>query len=94
MALPTYVPACFPQVHFVRRLAWATNTGERSSFPCPSPFHLGLEWQGQMQPGRLQSLCLVSYVAFSLQKEEMIRGQTPRGYPTKELSVDSGDVSG
>jgi len=58
------------------------------------PDLFGLEWHGQMQPGRLQSLCLVSYVAFSLQKEEMIGGHTPSGYPGKELSVGSGDVSG
>ena len=55
---------------------------------------LGLEWQGQVQPGRLQSPCLVSYVAFSLQKDEIIGGKTPSGYPGKELSVGSGDVSG
>ena len=54
----------------------------------------GLEWHGQVQPGRLQSLCLVPYVAFSLQKEEMIGGQTPSGYPGKGLSVGSGVVSG
>jgi hypothetical protein len=56
--------------------------------------HLGLEWHGQVQPGRLQSPCLVSYVAFSLQNEEIIGGQTPSGYPGKELSVGSGDISG
>jgi hypothetical protein len=56
--------------------------------------YLGLEWHGQMQPGRLQSSCLVSYVAFSLQKDEIIGGQTPSGYPGKDLSVGSGDVSG
>jgi hypothetical protein len=43
--------------------------------------NLGLEWQGQVQPGRLQSPCLVSYVASSLQKDEIIGGQTPSGYP-------------
>jgi hypothetical protein len=56
--------------------------------------HLGLEWNGQVQPGRLQSPCLVSYVAFSLQKDEIIGWKTPSGYPGKELSVGSGDVSG
>jgi len=56
--------------------------------------YLGLEWHGQVQPGRLQSPCLVSYVAFSLQKDEIIGGKMPRGYPGKELSVGSGDVSG
>jgi hypothetical protein len=35
-----------------------------------------------------------SYVVFSLQKDEIIGGQTPSGYPGKELSVGSGVVSG
>jgi hypothetical protein len=56
--------------------------------------YLGLEWHGQVQPGRLQSPCLVSYVEFSLQKDEIIGGQTPSAYPGKELSVGSGVVSG
>jgi hypothetical protein len=38
---------------------------------------------GQVQPGRLQSPCLVAYVAFSLQQEEIIGGQTPSGYPER-----------
>jgi hypothetical protein len=71
-----------------------TDPSHCSFFPRSPVFHLGLEWHGQMQPGRLQSVCLVSYVAFSLQKEEIIEGQTPSGYPGKELSVGSGDVSG
>jgi len=33
-------------------------------------------------------------VAFSLQKDEIIVGKTPSGYPGKELSVGSGNVSG
>ncbi len=37
---------------------------------------------------------LVSYVAFSLQKDEIIGGQTPSGYLGKELSVGSDVVSG
>jgi len=60
----------------------------------PGRTYLGLEWHGQVQPGRLQSSCLVSYVAFSLQKDQIIGGQTPSGYPGKALSVGSGVVSG
>ena len=41
--------------------------------------YLGLEWHGQVHAGKLQSLCRTSHVAFRLQKEEIIGGQTPRG---------------
>src|SRR5579864_1890300 len=72
--------------------AWSSAS---SRFPLQiSHPYLVLEWHGQVQPGKLQSPCLVSYVAFSLQKDEIIGGKTPSGYPGKELSVGSGNVSG
>lgn len=41
--------------------------------------HLGLEWHGQEHAGILQSPCRTCHVASSLQKDEIIGGQTPIG---------------
>ncbi len=62
-------------------------------------FHAGLfpllqwVWQGQVHPGRLQSLCRSLSLEGSAQNEEVSGGQVPRGYPKQEVPVGSGDVS-
>jgi len=58
------------QLEKLRRLCSTQESLELLPSHCGSPIlmsrhpHLGLEWHGQVQPGRLQSPCLVSYVAF------------------------------
>jgi hypothetical protein len=67
-------------------------SGTEADADFPSSFWFGMAGAGATWQAAIT--CLVSYVAFSLQKEEIIGGQTPSGYPGKELSVGSGDVSG
>jgi hypothetical protein len=51
-------------------------------------------WQGQVHPGRLQSLCRSLSLEGLAQNEEVSGGQVPRGYPRQEVPVGPGVVSG
>ena len=51
-------------------------------------------WQGQVHPGRLQSLCRSLSLEGLAQNEEVNGGQVPRGYPRQEVPVGPGVVSG
>jgi hypothetical protein len=64
--------------------------------PRPARFlsYLQWVWQGQVHPGRLQSLCRSLSLEGLAQNEEVSGGQVPRGYPRQEVPVGSGDVSG
>jgi hypothetical protein len=55
--------------------------------------YLQWPWQGQVHPGRLQSLCRTLSLEGLAQNEEVSGGQVPRGYPRQEVPVGSGDVS-
>src|SRR6266853_1179329 len=61
-------------------------------------FHAGFllqwVWQGQVHPGRLQSLCRSLSLEGLAQNEEVSGGQVPRGYPRQEVPVGPGVVSG
>jgi hypothetical protein len=65
-----------------------------SGFTRGSSLYLQWVWQGQVHPGRLQSLCRSLSLEGSAQNEEVSGGQVPRGYPRQEVPVGSGDVSG
>jgi hypothetical protein len=51
-------------------------------------------WNGQIHPGRLQSRCRLLSTEGSAPKEEVSRGQIPRGYPMQEVPVGPDDISG
>ena len=65
-----------------------------SGFTRGSCRYLQWVWQGQVHPGRLQSLCRSLSLEGLAQNEEVSGGQVPRGYPRQEVPVGSGDVSG